>query len=261
MKNKLFILLVLIFSSFCFAEENDMQESQVDLEQSHNQLLEIINEDLNNNDSLKILQENSEQYIQKNEEIVQEKEEIEEAKRKIVEEKKKVRKEKRENKFYSYYTFAVDLPLTYQKDVAFDFPLNSPSPFGISIGMLSALQKWSFKANINWDFYNLQENSLDVLSLILSAGRAPIHNDYLFLGYFFTLGLAENVGDYNYISIGGSGSVVYNFSKNWGLYLNLDAIYRISESFDGEKVTDPMLSSILKDTWKINTSVGFSFRM
>ena len=84
MKKKLFILLVLICSSFCFAEENDMQESQVDLEQSHNQLLEIINEDLNNNDSLKILQENSEQYIQKNEEIVQEKEEIEEAKRKIV---------------------------------------------------------------------------------------------------------------------------------------------------------------------------------
>ena len=67
MKKYILISLMIILSSFCFAQtDEDLEQS---MEDAQNQLLQILDDEDGSMDSLDILQEDSDEYLQKNEEI------------------------------------------------------------------------------------------------------------------------------------------------------------------------------------------------
>lgn len=267
MKKILFILILFIMSSIClvtaedafdiFSIEQAMEDTQKQLlqiseeeivseevetgsndiensmEDAQNQLLEILNDDDGSLDSLDIIQEGTDNVVQKNEEI-------DEVKRKIADNKK-------QNDSVSCYTLGFNLPFTY-------FPYseyleNSSIPFGFSIGTLSSIEKWSFKANLNWDLVN---EDLDIISLSCSLGRTPVHNYYFLIGYYFTIGF-ECANESSIYNIGASGTMAFKFIGNSRLYLNVDALYRRS------KPEEISTLDFLVDSWKICPSIGFVF--
>lgn len=268
MKKNIFILLIFILSAFCFAnseyeseiqnifeimeetqsdflqsqgeddsnlqedvdsELNDLEES---IEDAQNDLLNILNEDDGTLDSLDILQEGNDEFLQKNQEI-------EDVKNKIAQNKK-------QNESITCFTLGFNLPFTYfTQEKAF----YKVFPWGVSLGMLSSYEKWSFKVNLSYDCLNKYLN--DLISGSISLGRSPIHNYYLLIGYYFTLGLESGKND-TITNIGATGTIAFKFIGNSRLYVNIDALYRTSkESVNG-------LSSIL-NTFRINPSVGFVF--
>lgn len=266
MKNKFFILILFIMSSYCllnaedsfdiFSIEQAMEDTQNQLlqiseetvteedvdnstdientmEDAQNQLLEILNDDDGSMDSLDIIQEGNTEVVQKNEEI-------DEVKRKIAENKK-------QNDSVSCYTLGFNFPFTYFPDL--EYVETSTIPFGFSVGVLSSIEKWSFKANLNWDFIN---EDLDIISLSGSLGRTPIHNYYFLFGYYFTIGF-ESANESSIFNIGASGTMAFKFIGNSRLFLNIDALYRRSNT---EEVT---ALDFLLDSWKLCPSIGFVF--
>lgn len=239
-KKIIFIICILILSSFCFAntedesinEEVNLQDIEHSMEDMQNQLLQILeDEDM---DSLDILQEDNDEYLKKNEEI---------EKVKI-----KIARNKRQNDYVSCWTLGLNFPFSYfpEKQIID----NSSFPFGVSIGWLSSMNQWSCKVNLNWDYLNKYINK--VTSLTFSLGRTPIHNHYFLIGYYFTFG-SEIAKDDGILNIGASGTMAFKLMGNLRLYFNIDALYR--DPGDEKKV----YFNSLVDTWRISPSMGFVF--
>lgn len=231
MKKYILISLMIILSSFCFAQtDEDLEQS---MEDAQNQLLQILDDEDGSMDSLDILQEDSDEYLQKNEEIEKAQE--------------KVAQNKKQNETITCVSLGFNMPFTFspQKKL-FD---NSAFPFGGSLGLLSSINKWSFKLNLNWDYFN--ENINNVISLTASIGRSPIHNYYFLIGYYFTVGF-ESAYDDSLFNIGASGTIAFKFIGKSRLYLNFDVLYRGSS-----EEMSPL--ALLSNSWKISPSIGFVF--
>lgn len=250
-----FVIFLCVLSSTVVANENDDSLLSVDVSQS--QILELLNEESVNMDSLKILQENSEQYIQKNEEINEAQQELEKKQKKIEEEKVREKKQKRSNKPAYYLPFGLNTMSSYNNKTLYSI-YDTPIPIGMSFGVLNTLNSWSFKCSFDFSFFK----SLDKpgAAIALSLGRAPIRNDYLFFGYYLTWIPNETLALYSYSSVGATGTLIINFSERFGFYINVDATYRYNEEFNNEKVTD-ISNSFVNNTWRVCPSVGFALNL
>ncbi len=267
MRKFIIILLIFILSSFSFANTNsDLQTMDQSFEDMQNQLLELLNEDnsefsatenseddsgvldieksmedaqnqllqiLDDDeriDSIDIIQEGNEDTLNKIEEINEGNE-------------KKARNLIR-NDSISCYTLGFNFPLTYfpQED-----NFEKVIPYGVSVGLISASNMFSVKANLNWDHINASIPS--VVSLTGSLGFAPVHNDYLLMGCYFTIGF-ENANNNSVMNIGGSGTIAFKFFGNLRLFLNLDALYRTKK----EETYFPLIN-----TFRVSPSIGLVF--
>ena len=250
------ICAILIFLGiFCsaFSEEvEDNQKVNNVMEESQNQLLNILNEDSGELEGLDILQENSEIFVMENEETAKKNEEA----RPINQIKKKMK-----NKPLWYVSLGADIPFTFKsiQENMFDKDNMEGFPFGIILQTITVVKLWSFKGNVSFDFAKYAGYDYGfILSPMLSLGISPIHNDYLFLGLYGTVG-GEVIGDYLFWSGGLSGSVVFNFTQKLGLFVNVDATYRFGETYSGDG-NAPTNRVELKNTWRIVPSIGITFR-
>lgn len=218
-----------------------------------NQLLQILNEE-KTIDGMEALQAATEQFAQENEQVAKQKEEA-----------KPINqiKNKAKNKPVFYQAYGIELPFTLHElnMESLDNIISSKNfPWGITCQANAVVKFWSFKGNINLDFVPyLEETHKFSLTGFISLGMAPIHNDFLFLGLYGTAGL-EFLGDFIIPSVGGTGTCVINLSKNFGIFVNLDATYRYGQSFTGNEYEEVPAFSI-KNTWRVSPSVGLAFRI
>lgn len=243
MRKLIVVLFLFCFYTSCFAsteERSELKETDTVIEDSQKKLLEILDKNENDNIALEILQESSEQYIQRNEVIKQEK-----------------KKQKKVNKYVFYIPVSINMSFTF-KEGSFYSIFDKSVPVGISFGLLNAFQGWSFKGTYDFTFYKSLEKPAG--AFLLSFGRAPIHTDSLFFGYYLTFCTIENIGLYSYCSIGASGTFIANFTKKMGLYFNFDATYRFGEKYDKKDLVDSKLSFINK-TWRFSPTIGISLKM
>lgn len=148
-------------------------------------------------------------------------------------------------------------------NVPINFSINSGStisnnsfPFGISIHALASFTYLSFKGNIAWDFINFSNKTYVVFGGSISLGVAPIRNDFLFLGLYATAWF-DKIENYTYTCYGGSGTVIFNLPKKWGVLINCDATYRVKENYGGSK-TIPSPARFL-NSCRVCPSIGISY--
>ena len=166
--------------------------------------------------------------------------------------------EKRENKPYVVYAgLGANAPFNLTTDS--DTTLNDTSfPLGISLHLVASAGWVSTKGNLNWDFIKYSEKTSAIFNGTFSFGITPIHNDYCFIGVYYTIGYDE-IENYSYpYAQGGSINMLFNFSKRFGMFLNCDATYRGNENYKGDEEIAPYAPRFL-DSWRICPSIGFAF--
>ena len=266
MKKKLSILCFIFLITLTFAQETNSEQNETIEEfdissimaESQNQLLQILDEEEQKNSLLDVIQSDSEIFAEENKEIAERaKREKEEAKP-INQIKKKIT-----NKPYTYGLYGVDLFFSTQNfDMdSFTQELNN-TLYGLSGQMISGVKFWSVKTGIvfDFDFTALEDDSFLVMTVPISFGFAPIHNDFFVLGLYGTYTF-ELFGNYLYHGIGGSTVLTLNLGKKWGIFANVDATYRFAENFFNDELPEPNIPSALLKTWKINPSIGISVKM
>ncbi len=156
----------------------------------------------------------------------------------------------------TFVALGLNVPFNISSDS--DVTLNDNTfPYGISAHLQSSYMYISFKGNINFDFVKYSEKTSTLVGANLSLGASPIHNDYLFVGLYGTLGFDE-INKYSYIAYGGSAYIGFNFSEKLGLFFNLDVTRRSSEQYNGDE-EEPPYDPLFIDSWRICPSIGLSY--
>ena len=258
MKKKLLSIFLFTVTVFCFSNttetsdvnvNTDMNDIKNSITVSPQKILDTIKSETIDNSVLDVIQENNEIISEENKEIAKENEES-----KIINKLKK----KATNKPVIYKALGVEFPFSFVNWDSSDLFENS-FPFGITCQFPVVVKLWSFKGNINFDFVPFEDGeNIFSLSGFLSLGIAPVHNDFLFLGLYGTVGV-EFLDDFIYTSAGGSGTIVFDFTKLIGLFVNVDATYRFGENNKSDTVVDIGLNS-LKQSWRFSPSIGIAIR-
>lgn len=254
-KNLIVIFILTLLFSVNAQENNDLQNL--------NQLLETISAEQENFRVLELLQENSDEYIEKNEQIIKDEEdklakEAEEnqlIQERLKQEAEKEKQRKRENSHIRGYYVGVNFPFASKEITSLRTPINSALPWGGSLGILTASNKWTIKLNTSFDILNIKDINKTVNFSSISLGRAPVHNYYFFLGYYFTLG-AESINNYSLFNLGASGVMMFRFIGNVRFSLSIDATTR---SYVNKEKKLPVSLEPLVDTWRVSPSVGLVF--
>ena len=258
MKKKLLSIFLFTVTVFCFSnttetsdvnENTDMNDIKNSITVSQQKILDTIKAETIDNSVLDVIQENNEIISEENKEIAKENEES-----KIINKLKK----KATNKPVIYKALGVEFPFSFVNWDSSDLFENS-FPFGITCQFPVVVKLWSFKGNIKFEFVPFEDGeNIFSLSGFLSLGIAPVHNDFLFLGLYGTVGV-EFLDDFIYTSAGGSGTIVFDFTKLIGLFVNVDATYRFGENNKSDTVVDIGLNS-LKQSWRFSPSIGIAIR-
>ena len=123
---------------------------------------------------------------------------------------------------------------------------------------MRSLGIWSLKGNLNWDFIKNSEGNLTVFGYYLSAGFAPIHTDYCFVGFYGTMGGCK-IDNYSYSGPGISGTAIFNITDRLGVLINCDITKWYAE-YEGDEEIPPFLPRY-SDTIRICTSIGISYML
>ncbi|MBQ4555584.1 MAG: hypothetical protein IJA53_10795 [Spirochaetaceae bacterium] len=234
-------------------QENSKIVAEETLESSDdsNESIQTENEDITN--VLNILQESNEKIAKENEE-----------REKIVKESEKRNRSKKLQDLISsnsvYFTMGLNYP----------FCLSNSSPiFSKSVGLsVSGIGNYSFftikgsfdAINIPYPEIVTSEDDDNTIYSSISIGISPIHSPKLFFGLYGTMGFDEEIGLYQYNSLGGSVTVIRNFVSSFfsemGFYINIDATYKFKAS--GPEL--PNSSPTYLGTWNILPSIGFSLK-
>ena len=149
-------------------------------------------------------------------------------------------------------------------NVPFNFSTNSDStlnklsfPLGISAHLVSSYKYVTAKGNLNWDFIKYAEETAVIFGGTISLGITPIHNDFCFIGVYYTMGF-DKIENYSYVAYGGSVNMLLNFSKRFGIFINCDATYRGNEDYKGDEEIAPYDARFLK-SWRVCPSIGVAF--
>ena len=235
---KLLLVFACVFLAFSFAsaqENEDLQDSFLD--------------SLGNDDFLGELQEANDIIEDENENIAQEKE----AER---QKQERIKAKKRQNKAVTAFALGANAPFNLTTDS--DKTLNKLSfPVGVSAHLVGCWTYVSAKGNISWDFVKYAEKTSVLFGGTVSLGFSPIHNDYWFIGLYGTIGF-DTIENYSYTSFGASGTVFFNFSKRFGLFVNCDATYRTKGNYKGDEEIAPY-EPLFLNTWRVCPSIGISY--
>lgn len=276
-KINFFIRFVFIFVFISMGYAND-DIQQIIQEEMHLQLLQVLDEyELNNNSSdnssdnnnaietdiLNVLEENNEIIA---DELDEEKErsDLEKEKERIAEEKYKQKiKAIKENKLKNndmtgYMSIGINCPIFSSLNFPND-ELEVVSPIGFVGAVVTSKSFIALKLNLECDivkYLESEENSF--MFTTLSVGYTPVHNDYVFLGIFGTVGF-DTIGDYSYTSVGGSGTCIWHCSNFLGVFLNLDITNRVASNVKDSENEDNFAIQGYKGTWRISPSIGLTF--
>ena len=206
-----------------------------------------------------IAQKQQEELARQEEERLKEQERLERERIKEEEKRQKTleRAERLKNK--SALTFAsagMNIPFNFSKDA--NTTLNKLSfPAGIAVHLVGAYKYVTAKGNLNWDFIKFAEETAVIFSGTISLGITPIHNDFCFIGVYYTMGF-DKIENYSYTMYGGTVSMLFNFSNRFGMFINCDATYRGTENYKGDEGNVPYEPRFAK-SWRICPSIGFAF--
>lgn len=190
-----------------------------------------------------------EMILEQNEKIVQEEKDSE--RDKLISKNRK-----KENRVISgYICTGVNIPFNF--DMTIEEKSGSTFPFGISLHGIGNQGYIAFKGNVNCDFIKYSKDSSVLFSCTLSLGLTPMHNEFCYIGLFGTFGIDE-IDNYTYPSYGGSGTVIFNFAKRWGILINCDATCRQKGEYKGEKKIDPPAPHFV-GSWRVCPSIGFTY--
>lgn len=234
-------------------QENSKIVAEETLESSDdsNESIQTENEDITN--VLNILQESNEKIAKENEE-----------REKIAKESEKRNRSKKLQDLISsnsvYFTMGLNYPISLS---------NSSPIFSKSVGLsVSGIGNYSFftikgsfdDINIPYPEIVTSEDDGNTIYSSISIGISPIHSPKLFFGLYGTMGFDEEIGLYQYNSLGGSVTVIRNFVSSFfsemGFYINIDATYKFKAS--GSEL--PNSSPTYLGTWNILPSIGFSLK-
>lgn len=234
-------------------QENSKIVAEETLESSDdsNESIQTENEDITN--VLNILQESNEKIAKENEE-----------REKIAKESEKRNRSKKLQDLISsnsvYFTMGLNYPISLS---------NSSPIFSKSVGLsVSGIGNYSFftikgsfdAINIPYPEIVTSEDDGNTIYSSISIGISPIHSPKLFFGLYGTMGFDEEIGLYQYNSLGGSVTVIRNFVSSFfsemGFYINIDATYKFKAS--GPEL--PNSSPTYLGTWNILPSIGFSLK-
>ena len=260
-------MFVFVFVSF--GNENaDIQ--QIIQEEMQMQLLqalgdkEFVENDDNafENDILNILEENNEIMADELEEE-KEKSDLQKEEEKIAEEKykqkkKAIQKQKEQNKnMTGYFGLGVNYPIFLGFDSSND-DFEIVSPVGFVGSVLTSKSYIALKLDFEFDLVKYLETDKDnSVFTTFSVGCTPVHNDFLFLGIFGTVGF-DSIGDCSYTSVGGSGTCIWHCSNFLGVFLDLNVTKRVVGKVKDSKIEDDSIIPRYTGTWRISPSVGLT---
>lgn len=255
MKKILAVLLMILVVGVCFADEIESEENTTTVDmsvlESQNQLLQLFSENQLNQDSLNAITAANEALAKENE---AQKEEIEYNKTKNV---IKRNLKNREGKFLAF-TFNVPLQVKTLDMESISNSFKNLSNWGVSAHSINYGSKWfSVKTDISLGFIKLNEENEFSMSLMGYLGLSPFHNRYFSTGLYAGLGLDMYAG-YSCFDLAGCGNFILYLSDSFGIYINLDAAYRVSGGWIDEENPDPGYD--VTKLWKITPAIGLSFK-
>ncbi len=249
-------------------ENSDLQN----IEDIQNQILQSLNdsnsqetENTETSDILEILESNAEIIAeeQEKEKLEQEQEEkrIAEQKEKEQQQKKAAREQKRQN---NYMTGYLGGGVNFTSPIAIDYPSNVVeinSPVGLSFSAVTSMSYIALKLNVECDFIKYYPTQKDEsVFTALSVGFTPVHNNYIFLGFFGTFGL-DTIGSYSYTSFGASATFMVHLGNFFVVYTNIDATRRSKGKIKDDAKESIGFPSLYSNTWRISPSVGIAIRL
>ena len=256
MKKLLSILLMVLVVGFCFADEAlevEENSNSVDLSvlETQNQLLQLLNENQLNQDSLNAIAATNEVIAEEHE---AQKAEIEYNKT------KNVIKRNLKNRPNSYLAIGFNVPLQLNtldmESISNSF--ENLTNWGVSFHRIQFGTKWfSVKLDGAFNFIELNEKKEFSMSIMGYLGLSPFHNRYFYLGLYGGLGI-DFISSYSCLDVAGCGVFNLNLSENVGIFVNVDAAYRVSGSWFNEETPDPGYK--VAKMWKLTPSIGLSFK-
>ena len=257
MKKLLSLLFMILVVGFCFADEAlevEENSNSVDLSvlETQNQLLQLLNENQLNQDSLNAIAATNEVIAEEHE---AKKEEMEYNK------PQNVIKRNLKNKEGKYIGFGFNLPLQLENldmdSISKSFEkLNN---WGFGFHNIYFGSKWfsiKFEGSLNFIKINNQ-NELSI-SFMGYLGLSPFHNRYFYTGLYAGIGL-DMIAGYSCFDVAGCGTFAYNITEKLGIFINVDVAYRVSKSWIDKNEPDPKYN--VSDIWKVTPSLGLSFKL
>lgn len=257
MKKLLSILLMVLVVGFCFADEaleveENSQTVDMSVLEAQNQLLQLLNENQLDQDALSAIAAANEAITEEHE---TKKEEIEYNK------PQNVLKRNLKNREGKYICFGVNLPLQLENldmdSISKSFTkLNN---WGIGIHNINFGTKWfSIKSDFSFNFIKINNQNEFSLSIMGYLGLSPFHNRYFYTGLYAGIGL-DMVAGYSCFDVAGCGVFTYNMTENLGIFINIDAAYRMSQKWHDKNEPDPEYN--VSHIWKVTPSIGLSYKL